>query len=328
MILLSSDYGIPAALVSLLSSSAAAPIVYRALLAAKSRQTVSQHLPEHAAKQGTPTMGGLIVLIGLAAGMSATWQPVMLPALVIVGVFALVGFLDDFLVPRLWPGTRGLGWAQKLILQLLGTVIPLATWQSLDLVPLAIATFLILFFSNAYNFADGLDSLAGGFGLIWALGMIAISGAAFSQVAGQDALNAILASLAAGFIPFLWLNAPPARVFMGDVGALPIGALMGWCVSLPWLAEEFVWHASPATTIAVGLAVFGILLVELVPVPLQILSVKLRKKRLFAFKTPIHHGLQDAGWPETQIAWRFHLLQIGLTLIALAALTSKLRWPS
>lgn len=303
-----------AALWSLAAATLCAPLVYYTLLATKSRQTVSQHLPEHAKKQGTPTMGGIIVLIGLIAGCLAIGSKESYAVLLLVGGFGIIGFVDDFVVPRYWEGKRGLGWKQKLIMQILSGVG--ACWFAgvTDVWQISATTFIILFFSNAYNFADGLDTLAGGIGLIWCLGL-----AAFIAVSGLAAVPtgaAIMVALGVAFIPFLILNAPPAKVFMGDVGALPIGAVMGWC-----FAGTFFNFGAYFNTTAAGIAgmiAFSlIMIVELLPVPLQIASVKILKRRMFNFKTPVHHGIQDMGWPETRIAWLFHMVQLGLIVIAI-----------
>ena len=117
--------------------------------------------------------------------------------------------------------------------------------------------------------------------------------------------------LAAAFVPFLFYNAPPAKVFMGDVGALPIGALLGWAFLLVGRPQGV-----PMDLNLGGACVMSLLLVaELLPVPLQVLSVKLRKgKRLFP-RTPIHHAFQHSGWPETRVVWAFHLVQAVLVAV-------------
>src|SRR5690606_11152830 len=96
-----------AAIWSLTAATISAPFVYSALLAVKSRQTVSQHLPEHAKKQSTPTMGGIITLIGLIAGCLAIATKEAFALLLLVFGFGIIGFVDDFVVPRYWEGKRG-----------------------------------------------------------------------------------------------------------------------------------------------------------------------------------------------------------------------------
>jgi len=300
-----------AGLASLALASLSAPLVLRLLVRLKSQQTVSVYVPEHAAKQGTPTMGGILILIAVIGALAlARPEGWLAPVAVLLG-FGLVGFLDDYVVPRWMPGKRGLGWMPKLGLEIGAVLGALAVGSPAGITSLevGIAVFFVLFFCNAYNFADGLDGLAGSLGVIMALSLLTIG----LLVGLAPATLIALVALAAAFVPFLMLNAPPARVFMGDIGALPIGALLGWAVvgllgvGAPAFRPEllgplFIWS--------------GVMVLELVPVPLQILSVKLRKgKRLFP-RTPIHHAFQHAGWPETRVTAMFVLTQLVLALLA------------
>jgi len=301
----------------LMGAAISAPVIYRILVHANSRQTVSEHLPDHAKKQGTPTMGGIIVLIGMLAGIVSVWRPEMLTPLIVVLGFSAIGFVDDFVVPRMMAGKRGLGWRQKLILQIVIVGLAFLSSGMGDWWKIALGIFIILFFSNAYNFADGLDTLSAGIALYWLFGFIAFVGSAW-PLAGMEAGLLMSIALALAFLPFLFLNAHPAKIFMGDVGALPIGAFLGW------LFVEFLFQAQaafmPMPIFVVAVVAFSFLMiVELVPVPLQIGWVKLRGKRMFPFKTPVHHSLQDAGWSEGRITWTFHMLQIALGLMAYAA---------
>lgn len=289
---------------ALLSSTLLAIPIFRGLLAVKSRQTVSQYAPEgHAKKQGTPTMGGLIIVSGTLVSLCAChlWASSAL-----FFAFTLIGFVDDFVIPRLMPGKRGLEWKQKLALQLIAAGV-YAFVASQDPWLIGVSLFVILFYSNAYNFSDGLDALAGSILIFLGLGIAAIG---FTIGNNEPALISL--ALIGAVIPFLYLNAPPAKIFMGDVGSLPIGALLG--------AAVVKLGSRPMTfpTLYLALLVLSfVMVVELVPVPLQILSVKLRKKRLFPF-TPIHHAFEKAGEPETRVVWRFALVQL---IASLAALT-------
>ncbi|GMU30802.1 MAG: phospho-N-acetylmuramoyl-pentapeptide-transferase [Chthonomonadaceae bacterium] len=290
--------------VALLVSALVTPFVLRALRALGSRQTVSEYVPEHAAKQGTPTMGGWIILIGFAA--AGAFAGITRPDLwILLASFAAIGFLDDFLVPRLGPGTRGLGWTQKLSLQLIAVSAALlaAGWNFGEALTWAMVIGVVGV-SNAYNFSDGLDGLAGG--------LLALIAAAFLAlewvVAGTGVVGLVAACLVGAVIPFLFVNAPPARVFMGDVGSLPIGAVLGW-MCLEVLSHPLARGPGAAWVWgAVGLLGL-VLLAELLPVPLQVLSVKIRGKRLFP-RTPIHHAFQHAGWPETRVTAAFLLTQV------------------
>jgi phospho-N-acetylmuramoyl-pentapeptide-transferase len=289
-------------LVALVVSGILAWPIYRLLLAVKSRQTVSQYLGEgHQAKQGTPTMGGLIILVGLIAGLaSATLEA---PLLVLALGFGAIGFLDDFVVPRFLKGKRGLGWIPKLGLELLVTVAYLVLpGMAMSFGDKCIFAFLVLFGANAYNFADGLDGLAGGL-------LIILASTMWFLVWGGGT-GVLFPALVGATIPFLFLNAPPAKVFMGDVGSLPIGALLGTSAAAIWTGNGVHSNGAGPFTNRLAVVVLGLVLIaELVPVPLQILSVKLRHgKRLFP-RTPIHHTFEFWGWPESKITWTFLLAQ-------------------
>ena len=303
------------ALVALVASGIAAPLVLKLLVRLGSRQTISQHIGEHAHKQGTPTMGGIIILAGVCASLVFGGKGVNAGPLVLAVGYALIGFVDDFVVPRVMKGKRGLGWGQKLVLEVLIGGAALWLFGVRDAVAIAAMLFFVLFFSNAYNFSDGLDTLAGGLAVLIAIGFIAVGGQLVSAESAQ-----MLVAIAAACVPFLVINAPPAKVFMGDVGSLPIGALFGWV-----FGEVFVLTARFQSTLdtapvsvfpLVGMSIVSLVMVaELVPVPIQIGWVKLFKKRAFNFKTPIHHAFQSAGWPETRIAWLFHMVQAALVVV-------------
>jgi len=313
--------------------------IFRVLLAMKARQTVSQHVAEHAHKQGTPTMGGLIILAGLIPALtlfvtSGTYggpaeRGRLAGLLVLIAGYALIGFVDDFVIPRLMKGKRGLGWTQKLLLQIGLAVLGLWMLGVTAPIALAIAVFLVLFFSNAYNFTDGLDWLASTVMIALAVGIVGIA-----LMIGASTVAAIFAIVIGSMLPFMVLNRPPARIFMGDVGSMPLGAALGaafFALALPasvpslggWSdskgnAMPADWYtANPTWPVWLALGVLSfVMIAELVPVPLQILSVKIRKKRLFPM-TPIHHAFQKAGWKETKIVALFFAVQLVCTLVAL-----------
>ncbi len=296
-------------LVSLIVSGVAAPLVYRMLVNLGSRQKISEHVTEHAHKQGTPTMGGLMILAGWIAGILVCFPLKHTKTFLgIIVLFAAIGFADDYVVPRMWPNTRGLGWKQKLILQIGGTAAILygVGYATKDV---AYLTFLVLFFSNAYNFADGMDALAGSLAVILAttLGVFAIASAANPWVTPH-----VMFALVGGLVPFLFFNAPPAKVFMGDVGALPIGAALGFAVgNIPLRSEVMAWQlwVLPLTLLSL------VMIIELLPVPIQIAGVKILKRRIFP-RTPIHHAFQIAGWPETRVVMMFVLVQFVCAALA------------
>lgn len=318
-----------------ISAFASFPIM-RLLAAMKSKQTVSIHAPEgHQAKQGTPTMGGLIILAGLLGAIPfVKWNSSIFPMVVLIVLFTIIGFVDDFVIPKLMPGKRGLGWKQKIAMQVIAAVVPLAMGGFSSPIELGVGTFVILFFANAYNFSDGLDGLAGTLLIGLLLGMfgIAFLGIPSSATPGvplRMSLETPIIFIALGaVIPFLFWNAPKAKVFMGDVGSLPIGAFLGGFWFLCRNDTKFINQFSVSTmgagspsSIWPFYAAFGVwslmMVAELVPVPLQIASVKLRKKKLFPY-TPIHHAFEKAGWPETRVVFVFSLLQLIFSMLAIS----------
>ena len=308
----------------LISAIAAAPIM-ALLLRLRSRQIVSQFVAEHAHKQGTPTMGGLIIITGLVGALlvGATWLGTVAIQLVIFVIgFAAIGFFDDFVVPRMYPGKRGLGWIQKLGLQFFVAAVTLMPFQlKFDPIQLAITVLVVLFYANAYNFADGLDWLAGSILFAYGIGLFGIVG----TLGATPIQWVILATLGAA-VPFMVLNRPKARVFMGDVGSMPIGGLLGlltltavWpSVALSLSAVNPTYISSKhiyVELIGPALILSLMMVAELVPVPIQILSVKLRKKRVFP-ATPIHHAFQRAGMKETRVVFWFFFAQVIFSLLA------------
>lgn len=279
------------------------PLVLAGLKKLKSRQTISEHVAEHAHKQGTPTMGGIMILIAFFVTSALAWQPTLLQPVLLALGYGLMGFLDDYVVPRLLPGTRGLGWKEKLAFQVVLTTAVLYFGPHNGVTNVASGVFMILFFSNAYNFSDGIDGLAGTLGLIL-----------FGALCFVNPLVSL--SLVGGTMVFLCWNRYPAKVFMGDVGALPIGALLGYV-----LFNEFrILVAENPVPQLIALTVFSLVMIaELVPVPLQILSVKLRGKRLFP-KTPIHHAFQEKGWSEWKIVGVFGAAQLACVGLAWLAI--------
>jgi phospho-N-acetylmuramoyl-pentapeptide-transferase len=299
---------------ALLVTAILSPFILKVLIALKSRQTISKFIQEHAHKQGTPTMGGLIVMVGVMIAFALQWQPVLIaPSILAVG-FTLLGFLDDYVLPKVKKGSRGFSWIPKLVGQIM--VCVLGAWFSGEhsAKDIFLFSFVILFFCNAYNFSDGLDSLSGGLGMILAGGFLVLLFAfpVLVPVGVVTLVTICSGALIAGFIPFMFFNAPPAKVFMGDVGSMPIGAIFG----LMWWKFLALIHLSFGFSGIWPLLIFaGVMFAEIIPPPLQVGWVKVFKKRLFPFKTPIHHAFQEKGWPETRIAWMFHLVQLTLVLI-------------
>jgi phospho-N-acetylmuramoyl-pentapeptide-transferase len=276
----------------------------------KGHAAISQYTPEHAGKVGTPSMGGiapimalLVVLFYLLLSSPAAETTRVLIAMIIgIAGFATIGLMDDFVIPRLMPGKRGFGWTQKLIAQLVLVAAIVLALQPLTLMESVIYGFMVIFFANAVNFSDGLDGLCGG---LLILAMLAFTRGALGGVA-----MAVIGSL----IPFMFLNAPPAKIFMGDVGALPFGAVFGVLVAHQLLNPIQV----PQWMMAASLIVISLIFIlELVLVPLQLFWVKVFKKRLIP-ASPVHHSFEKMGWPETRITATFLLTQLLLTILGLS----------
>ena len=303
-------------LISLVAAAVGAPLIMNLLISLKSRQSIHKDAPEnHQVKAGTPTMGGLIVPLGALVGLGAagfSGDKGALPSVLLLLGFGLIGFVDDYVVPKMMAGKRGLGWKPKLLMQVAFGLGALYLSQP-NLPPWAMATglFFILFFTNAYNFSDGLDGLSGLLGVFLALGFFLLQP------------SAAPIALIAGFAVFLCYNAPPAKVFMGDVGALAIGSVFGL------LFFQYTYVSSPDFVAYISNSRFGIgfvlslvMIAELVPPPLQIFWVKVFKKRLFPY-TPIHHAWEKAGWPETRVTIMFVMVQLACTMTAILAESAR-----
>jgi phospho-N-acetylmuramoyl-pentapeptide-transferase len=255
----------------------------------KGHASISQYTPEHAGKTGTPSMGGIAPIVALLAVLFTLLLPSpapeskrMLIALIIgIAGFATIGLMDDFVIPRLMPGKRGFGWTQKLLAQLAVVGAMVFALQPLTLVESVVYGFMFIFFANAVNFSDGLDGLCGG---LLILAMLTFTRGALGGVA-----MAVIGSL----IPFMFLNAPPAKIFMGDVGALPFGAVFGVLVAHQLLNPVQV----PQWMMAASLIIISLIFIlELALVPLQLFWVKVFKKRLIP-ASPVHHSFPRQELP-------------------------------
>ena len=307
-------------------------------------QPIRQDGPEShiLTKAGTPTMGGLLIL-GCFTISTLLWVPLgnayLWPVLIVAIGFGAIGGMDDWLKLKR-KTSAGLRSYQKLVLQLviaLTTIILLIELSPDELrygiaVPFFKDTLIYLSYfyvpfalivivgaSNAVNLTDGLDGLAivpvmiaaGVFALIAYLSGNA-NFADYLQihyVAGTGELAVLCGALIGAGLGFLWFNAPPARVFMGDTGSLALGGALG--------------AISVATRHELVLAITGGLFVlETVSVILQVASFKLTGKRIFLM-APLHHHFEKKGWAEPTIVIRFWIISVILALIALSTL--KLR---
>jgi phospho-N-acetylmuramoyl-pentapeptide-transferase len=293
-------------------------------------------------KIGTPTMGGLMILCGIVVS-TVLWanprNPYVWIVLAVTLGFGMVGFYDDYLkVTRQthsgFAGKLRLGFeaiiaiAACLAISSLGRptfatslVVPVFKELTFNLglfFPI-FGAFIIVGAGNAVNLTDGLDGLAIGPVMIAAATFLGISylvgNAVFSDylqihfVPGTGELAVLCGAVIGAGLGFLWFNAPPASIFMGDTGSLALGGMVG--------------SIAVATKHEIALAIIGGLFVlEAVSVIVQVVSFKLTGKRVFRM-APIHHHFEQLGWTESQIVIRFWIISIVLALAGLATL--KLR---
>ena len=331
---------IASALTALVISLALGPWLIRHLTAQKAGQVIRDDGPQsHLSKAGTPTMGGTLILLSVAIATLLWMDPANRLVWIVLGVmlsFGAVGFYDDY-KKLVLKDSRGLparwkyfwqslfGLAAALTLFATATVpaetalfVPLFKTVALPLGGffVAIAYFMIVGFSNAVNLTDGLDGLAimPSVLVAVALGIFAyLSGnAVFSgyldipSIPGAGELAIFCGALAGAGLGFLWFNTYPAQVFMGDVGALAIGAALG-CIAVI-VRQEIVL-----------LIMGGVFVMETASVMLQVASFKLTGKRIFRM-APIHHHFELKGWPEPRVIVRFWIISVMLMLIGLATL--------
>jgi len=333
-----------AAMTALAISFVVGPAMIRKLTAYKIGQAVRDDGPQtHLIKSGTPTMGGALILTSVAI-TTLLWADlqnryVWICLLTMLG-FGAVGWVDDWrkVVHRnpkglsakakfAWQSVIGvaavaaLAFSAKLpqqtelIVPFFKTVaLPLGTTGFMIL-----GYFMVVGFSNAVNLTDGLDGLA-----IMPTVMIASALAVFAYVSGNAVfsrylgfplisgageLAVLLSAIAGAGLAFLWFNAYPAEVFMGDVGALALGATLG-IVALVVRQE------------VVLLIMGGVFVVETLSVMIQVASFKLTGKRVFRM-APLHHHYELKGWKENQVVVRFWIITMMLVLFGLSTL--KLR---
>ncbi|WP_458760052.1 phospho-N-acetylmuramoyl-pentapeptide-transferase [Afipia sp. TerB] len=293
-------------------------------------------------KKGTPTMGGLMILSGLLVS-TLLWanlrNPYVWIVLLVTLGFGFVGFYDDYLKVtkqshKGFSGQLRLGTEAAIALAACACIVwvgrdPSVTAVSIPFVKeftiklswfyLAFGMFIIVGSGNAVNLTDGLDGLAIVPVMIAAasFGMIAylVGNAVFSEylqiryVAGTGELAVLSGAVLGAGLGFLWFNAPPASIFMGDTGSLALGGMLG--------------AIAVATKHEIVLAVIGgLFVVEALSVIVQVASFKLTGKRIFRM-APIHHHYEQKGWTEPQIVIRFWIVSVMLALAGLATL--KLR---
>ncbi|SMF02481.1 Phospho-N-acetylmuramoyl-pentapeptide-transferase [Alteromonadaceae bacterium Bs31] len=303
-------------------------------------QAIRDDGPEsHLSKSGTPTMGGTLILFAIVTA-TLLWSDLsnryVQAVLFVTVTFGAIGWVDDYrkVVEKnsrglpakwkyFWQSAVGLLVAVGLYLSAESSVettlyIPFFknfAWE-MGLLFIAVTYFMIVGFSNAVNLTDGLDGLAimptvmvGS-----ALGIIAyLSGHAnFSSylhipfIPGTGELVVFCGALAGAGLGFLWFNTYPAQVFMGDVGALSLGAALGVIAVI--VRHEIVFFIMS-----------GIFVMETVSVILQVASFKLTGRRIFRM-APLHHHFELKGWPEPRVIVRFWIITVMLVLFGLATL--------
>ena len=290
-------------------------------------------------KVGTPTMGGLLILVGILFG-TLLWadlsNPYIWVLLMVVTSFGLLGAIDDYLKIKR-NNSIGISSGKKIIFQIILSVIAvflllefanlenlyfpffknLVLHLGLFFIPFGI--FIIVGSSNAVNLTDGLDGLA-----TVPVMLVALSFTLICYVVGNTVFSEYLqipyipdvgeasifcGSIVGSCLGFLWFNAPPAKIFMGDTGSLSLGGSLG-AVSIISKHE-----------IVLGI-IGGLFVLETASVIIQVISFKLTGKRVFMM-APLHHHFEKKGWAESTVVIRFWIISIILALVGLATL--KLR---
>jgi phospho-N-acetylmuramoyl-pentapeptide-transferase len=327
-------------LTALIISFVVGPTMIRRLAVHQIGQTVREDGPQsHLSKRGTPTMGGALILVAIAVS-TLLWADLdnryVWVALATTLLFGIIGFVDDYkkLVLRdprglaarykyLWQSVVGLGAAAflygtatvpaetQLVIPFLKAVyVPLGTGF------VALSYLVIVGSSNAVNLTDGLDGLAvmptvlvaGALGIFaYTAGHATISSyLLIPHLPGVGELTIFCGAIVGAGLGFLWFNAYPAQVFMGDVGALALGAALG--VVAVMVRQELILFVMG-----------GVFVMETVSVVLQVISFKLTGRRIFRM-APLHHHFELKGWPEPRVIVRFWIVTVILVLIGLSSL--------
>lgn len=316
------------------------PILIRRLQVMQIGQVVRSEGPEsHFCKRGTPTMGGIMILAAIVL-TTLLWadlsNPYIWAVMFVLGGYGLIGFVDDYrkvvhkntdgLIARwkyFWQSAIALvvsfalyihgkdTAATQLVVPFFKEVMP-----QLGIFYIVLSYFVIVGTSNAVNLTDGLDGLAimptvlvaAGFAVIaWATGNVNFASYLhIPYVPYSSELVVICTAIVGAGLGFLWFNTYPAQIFMGDVGSLALGGVLGTIAVL--VRQEFV-------LVIMG----GVFVMETLSVILQVGSYKLRGQRIFKM-APIHHHYELKGWPEPRVIVRFWIISIVLVLIGLATL--------
>ena len=330
-----------ASLTALFLAFLVGPTLIRALAGLRAGQPIRQVGPAHQSKAGTPTMGGLLILLSLVIS-TLLWSNLTNRLVwIVLGVtvlYGLLGFIDDYQKVTKKRNEAGLSARAKLAAQLLiALAVALAIYTDpafdaelavpffkdftprLGVLYVPLAVVIIAGFSNGVNLTDGLDGLAIGPVMIAAGTFLLLSYSAGNAriadylaikfVAGSDQLPIFCGALLGGGLAFLWFNAYPAKLFMGDVGSLALGGALGTIAVL--IRQEML-------LVVVG----GVFVIETLSVAIQVAWFKMTGKRVFLM-APIHHHFEKKGWPEPRVIVRFWIISVLLALVSMASL--KLR---
>jgi len=327
-------------LTALVISFIVGPMMIRRLSQYQIGQQVRNDGPEsHLTKAGTPTMGGALILVAVAIS-TLLWGDLsnryVWVVLIVTMIFGAIGWVDDYrkLVKKqseglkarekyFWQTVGGLGAALFLYFTATSPIETTLIVPFFKDVAIQMSWFFVIFAyfvvvgsSNAVNLTDGLDGLAimptvlvaAGLGIIaYATGNVKF--AEYLQipfVLGTGEVAVFCGSIVGAGLGFLWFNAYPAQVFMGDVGALALGAALGIVAVV--VRQELVL-----------LIMGGVFVVETLSVIMQVASFKLTGKRIFKM-APLHHHYELLGWPEPRVIVRFWIITVILTLVGLATL--------
>ena len=330
-----------ATLTALAFSLMLGPWTIRKLMALKAEQAVRTDGPKtHLIKNGTPTMGGVLILTAITLStllwgdLDNAYIWILLGVMLATGA---LGFYDDWR-KVVYKDPNGVSAKFKMVWQTLVAIgagfalfymaknntnnILIVPFFKQVALPLGVVGFMLLSYltivgtSNAVNLTDGLDGLAA-FPVVLVAGGLAIFAyvtghAQFAQylqlpfVSGANEVVIFCTAMCGACLGFLWFNAAPAQVFMGDVGALALGAALGTVAVI--IRQEFI-------LVIMG----GLFVVEALSVMLQVGWYKQTKKRIFLM-APIHHHYEQKGWKETQVVVRFWIITIVLVLIGLSTL--------
>ncbi|MGH8184924.1 MAG: phospho-N-acetylmuramoyl-pentapeptide-transferase [Steroidobacteraceae bacterium] len=329
-----------AALTALVISFVIGPWMIRKLSSNLIGQRVRDDGPKtHLPKAGTPTMGGALILVAIGSS-TLLWADLtnrfVWVTLLATLAFGLIGFWDDYLklvvgnsrglIPRykyFWQSVAALGCAVALFASAKApaeTALYVPFFKTV-MVPLGYGYILLTYFvvvgsSNAVNLTDGLDGLAimpavlvgGALGVFaYATGNAVFSGyLGIPFIEGTGEILVFCATLVGAGLGFLWFNTYPAQVFMGDIGALAIGAALGIVAVI--VRQEIVLFVMG-----------GVFVMETLSVMLQVASYKLTGKRIFRM-APIHHHFELKGWAEPKVIVRFWIITVILVLVGLATL--------